>query len=681
MADLEAPKPDREAYDKFIRAQAAALRKNDKPAARRKEWDERRTRLRDSMLKAMGSMPDKPCSLDPKLVDALSREGYRIEKLLFQSRPDSWVTANTYVSESVKGKRPAVLIVHGHWPWARRDPVVQARCLGLMHLGFFVLAVDAFGAGERYPEPAKGTYHGALFGSTLWPAGMTLLGQQVYDNQRAVDYLLTRSEVDHDRLGITGASGGGNQTMYAGAMDDRLKAVVPVCSVGTYQAYLQAACCVCEVLPGALRFTEEGDVLGLVAPRALKVISADQDAFQFSVGEAKKSLERARSVYRLHNASDKIDHAVFASQHDYSQPMREAMYGWITKWLKDEGDAKPIPEPAHQLEKPEDLACFPDKSRPKGFLFPTTLAAREARNHLGKILRDKPDHAEEWESTAVHMRSQLLKAVFGDFPKLSEPAGKLGTEKLIGTDGVVLLQLHVEPGLSLAVRIHNQAPAAGKQKACIVLHLDGQSKAAQDPLAKALIDKDWAVFFLNLRATGASQPASDLVHDAVDHNSAEHAVWIGRPLLGQWVYDVLRLLEWMGIQPCLDKRSFTVVGIGPAGIVALCAGALLDERVANTILVNAPTSYISETAYGPEMPMGLLAPGILRVGDIPHLAALSAPRRLIVAGGVSPSGKKLDDKELQEAFSYTTDIFKVLKAANKLTISAELPADKLVEAL
>src|SRR5205823_10038664 len=125
-------------------------------------------------------------------------------------------------------------------------------------------------------------YHGELLGSTLYPAGYTLLGCQVYDNRRAVDYQLTRPEVDGDRLGITGASGGGNQTMYAGALDERFAAVVPVCSVGTYQAYLRAACCVCEVLPGALRFAEERDVLGLVAPRALLVINATRDAFQFS---------------------------------------------------------------------------------------------------------------------------------------------------------------------------------------------------------------------------------------------------------------------------------------------------------------------------------------------------------------------------------------------------------------
>src|SRR5439155_20171020 len=169
--------------------------------------------------------------------------------------------------------------------------------LGLVTLGFFGLLVAAFGSGERYTTPALGTYHGALYGSMLWPAGLTLLGCQVYDNRRAVDYLLTRPEVDGERLGVTGASGGGNQTMYAGALDERFRAVVPVCSVGTYQVYLQVACCVCEVLPGALRFAEEGDVLALVAPRALLVINATKDGIQFSVAEAEKSLDRAGRVF------------------------------------------------------------------------------------------------------------------------------------------------------------------------------------------------------------------------------------------------------------------------------------------------------------------------------------------------------------------------------------------------
>src|SRR4051812_36188436 len=213
--------------DDFIRSQAKKLREKDEAPRTKAEWEKRRTELREKMFAAMGEFPTKPCDLEPRTLGTLKRDGYVIEKLVLQSRPNVWVTATAYVPEA-KGKVPAVLCAHGHWPWARRDPVVQARCLGLVKLGFFVLAVDAFGAGERHTAPARGTYHGSLYGATLWPSGHTLLGMQVHDNRRAVDYLRTRPEVDGERLGITGASGGGNQSMYAGALDERLKAVVPV---------------------------------------------------------------------------------------------------------------------------------------------------------------------------------------------------------------------------------------------------------------------------------------------------------------------------------------------------------------------------------------------------------------------------------------------------------------------
>jgi dienelactone hydrolase len=679
MPDADLPKPDPKAYDAFICAQGAVLRKDDAVAGTRKDWDDRRAKLRTSMLAAMGSMPEKPSPLEPKIIGTLKRKGYRVEKLIFQSRPDVWVTASAYVPEG-EGKRPAVLCVHGHWPWARRDPVVQARCLGLMHLGFFVLAVDAFGAGERYTQPGKGTYHGALLGATLWPVGLTLLGCQVYDNRRAVDYLLTRPEVDGERLGVTGASGGGNQTMYAGALDERFKAVVPVCSVGNFQAYLKAACCVCEVLPGALRFTEEGDVLGLVAPRALMVVSADQDAFQFSVGEAKKSLERAHAIFKLNHAADKLKHAIFESKHDYNQAMREAMYGWMTRWLKEEGKGEPIAEPAHEVEKVEDVACFPDLAdRPKGFLFPGTLAAREARSLMEKLTAYKPDHAEDWESTAVYRRDQLRKQVFGDFPKLPKPAAQIGKAETQDKIRKARVVFQPEPELALHAVYLNKGEADGKQMGCVLLHLDGKAEAIKHPVATALLDKGYAVIAPDLRATGESRPTGDLVHDAADHNSAEHGLWIGRPLLGQWVFDVLCILDWMGIQPGLNRSAFTVAGIGSAGVVAVSAAALFDDRIATTLLVDSRLSLAPEKAYGKDMRMGLLAPGLLRWGDVPQLGALIAPRRLGVAGGVTAEGRKMKEEALKESLAFTASIYKLVKAGEKLMIGEAGEMPKMVK--
>ena len=661
--------PDLNAFNAFILEQGRALRAKDVPLADPGAWDERRKKLRAAMFAAMGLFPEKACPLEPRVVGVLKRDGYRIEKLLLQTRPDVWATANAYVPEMVKGKVPAVLVVHGHWAGARRDPVVQARCLGLVKLGFFVLAIDAFGAGERHPDStAKGGYHGALIGSTLWPAGQTLVGLQVYDNRRAVDYLCSRPEVNGQRLGITGASGGGNQSMYAGALDERFKAVVPVCSVGNYQAYLKAASCVCEVMPGALRFTEEGDVLGLVAPRALMVVSATKDAFQFSVGEAKKSLERTKAIYKLLGVEEKLTHALFESPHAYNQPMREAMYGWMTRWLKGEGKGEPIAEPKLEIEKIEDISCFADGKRPPGFVYPATYAAREARRLLAASGK-QANHKEAWEARAVVDRGRLHAEILGGSPNVKKQAARFGAAQVDGDVTTVPMTLPAEPGIDLSVQVRfMQTGKAGKIPACLLLHLDGGTEALKHPLAAALVNAGWAVIAPDLRATGAGKPVGDAVGVAPDHNSAEHAVWIGRPLLGQWAFDVQCLLEWMGTYPGYRGNHLAVVGIGQAGVVALSA-ATQGERAEVVAALDSPATYVTEHAYGAGTRMGLLAPGILKVGDIPQpLAALAAPRRLFLAGAVTPQGKKLADKDMPSAFRFTRDVYKLLDADKQLQV-------------
>jgi dienelactone hydrolase len=584
------------------------------------------------------------------------------------------------VPEPVKDKRPAVLAVHGHWAGARRDPVVQARCLGLVKLGFVVLAVDAFGAGERYTRPALGTYHGALYGSTLWPSGYTLAGMQVYDNRRAVDYLCSRPEVNGQRLGITGASGGGNQSMYAGALDDRFSAVVPVCSVGTYQAYLRAACCVCEVMPGALTFTEEGDVLGLVAPRALMIVNATRDAFQFSVEQARISLARIRAIYDVHKVPDKVRHTIFESGHAYSQPMREAMYGWMTRWLKSEGKGDPIPEPQHQIEKPEDLACYPDGKRPATFMLLPEFAGRADRMLVERANSTRPDHREAWESTAMDKRTQL-RTVLGEFPaRRADAKPQVATTE--GTLRTVPVIVHPERDMPVPAFWRTRTDrAAGNHPACILLHLDGKRQALAHPLAAALIERGWSVLAPDLRATGETRPAGDTIAGAPDHNSAEHGILVGRPLLGQWTFEVGCLLDWAMAQPNVDRQRLSVVGIGHAGLVALCAAALYDDRVTSAGAIGTWASYATGAPYPAGTPMGILVPGILRAGDIPHLAALAAPRRLLIAEGRTSQNRALSEKELRDAYAYPRNVYRVLQRENSLTLLPTFQAKEAVAGL
>ena len=646
------------AFQAFVQKQALALRADDRPPQSKDEWKQRRGALRENLLKAWGGFPETDCELAPRVLGGFQREGYRVEKLIFQTRPGVWMTANAYIPDQ-PGKRPAILHVHGHWPGAKQDPVVQSRCIGCVKLGYFVLSVDAFGAGERAIGKKLGEYHGEMTAATLLPVGLPLAGLQVYENQRAVDYLRTRPEVDPDRIGITGASGGGNQTMYAGGFDERLRCVVPTCSVGTYQAYLSAACCLCELVPGAIRFTEEGDLLGLSADRGLMVTSATQDAFQFSVGEARKSMARADAIARLFNAT--IKHTIIESPHHYNQPMREAMYGWMAKNLKGEGDGSPIPDPAIQPETPETLRCFPGESRPDDYVTIPRFAAAEAAR-LAERRTVAKDRA-EWEKSRTKNRQSLIDVLGGQ--PASSPLD-LKVESASSDQGQTL-SFDVEPGLRTVVR--RDLPEKPGRLA-IVLDLDGGLQSAwSGELATKLRDGGWAIVAPELRATGQFADTRDKIGNAPDHNTAEWSIWIGRPLLGQWVWDVRRTLDAIAERDGALPHDVLITGRGSSGLVALCAAAL-DERITRVNTLDSLGSYATDQPYR-GLRLGLMVPGILRdFGDVGDIAALVAPRPVTIQGGISGSGQPLDAPTLTKNYDSAKRVFELMEVPSLLRVQA-----------
>ncbi|MFN5050829.1 MAG: alpha/beta hydrolase family protein [Planctomyces sp.] len=629
FATAYAQAPAEKPFLSFVRQTAAELRKQDAPPADLAAWQAQRTLLRQQLELAWGGFPQQHAPLEARILETLDRPDYRIEKIVFQTLPGVFMTASAWVPK-ISGKLPAVLCVHGHWAGAKQDPHVQARCAGLARLGFFVLAVDAFGAGERAIGEQLGEYHGEMTAATLFPIGRPLSGIQVYENGRAVDYLCSRPEVDPQRIGITGASGGGNQSMYAGAWDERFKAVAPVCSVGTYQAYLGAACCMCEVVPGALAMTEESRILALTAPRALLIISATQDAFQFSVGEAAKSISAARPVFSLYNLPDLPRHTVVESPHDYNQPMREAMYGFMTQHLKGQGTGQPIPEPSISLEEPEALRCYPGTTRPDDWLTLPQFAAREAR---GLLQSRKPLPPSE-------LRQRLERLLGG-----TEPGA--GTGQLTSpAPGTFELQLKPEAGLQLQLVGRNPKSA----DAGLRLILTGQGSdhpwvREQQRLAEAA-GTGWAV--LELRATGRMEVSGDRIGKAPDHNSAEWSLWLGRPLCGQWVRDI-RLTAAL-LREKLPCSSIELVASGTGSFAALAAVAI-DENIDGADITGLLTSFVSDKPYVGQR-LADMVPGILRdAGDVVHVAELVAPRPLRLHAPVTPQGEPLDAAGANELLS------------------------------
>lgn len=662
-------------YLDFIRRTARQLRKDEPVPRSLVQWHSVRKEIRSRLTRAIGLDESRPGDLPVRVVRKQQRDGYTIEHLLLGTFKTSagqvWMTANAYVPKK-DGPHPAVLCVHGHWSGAKQDPVVQSRCIGLAKLGFFVLSVDAIGAGERGLKEALGEYHGEMVAATLWPTGTLLAGLQVWENMRAVDYLQSRPEVLRDKIGITGTSGGGNQTIYAGALDDRFKCVVPVCSVGNYQAYLGAACCMCELVPGALTFTEEWQVLGLVAPRALMVINATRDAVQFSVAEARKSVAGARRVFELFDRGAAIRHVAVESGHAYNQPMREAMYGWMTRYLKGQGDGSPIAEPKVTPQDREAIRVWPGTSRPDDHV----NLPRFAR-HLADALMKRhvlPTHAEHWEAEA-EWRVAGLKRMCG-------PWAKTDRKKTVvrSVDGVTELEFEVEPSLSLHARWRQGTARSGKL--AVLVDLKGQQVAESSAVHRSLQKAGWDVGVLNLRATGKLAPRSNRVRRALDHNASQWGMWVGRPLLTQWVNDLRSFLDILDEAVYGESRSLPpirLVGLGTSGAVTTAAAAV-DPRVTEVVTVGALASVISDEPYG-FGEMGLLVPGSLKtLGDLPQVMSLLAPRRLTVLNPISPQGKPLAQQAADKALGHPAVVYRTLKAAGKFTVSCGLSEENAAAA-
>jgi len=652
------PTPEQMQFQTFVRAQAAKMRSADAIPATNAEWLQRKAIIRQG-LEASWDFPEEHCALEPKKLGEEQRDGYRFEKLIFQTLPGVWMTAFAYVPDG-PGPFPAILQVHGHWKGAKQDPVLQARSIGAAKQGFFVLAVDAFGAGERGLTKNLGEYHGEMVGATLFPIGRPLSGIQVYENGRAVDYLQSRPEVIKDKIGITGASGGGNQSMYAGCYDERFGCVIPTCSVGTYDSYLTTACCMCEVVPNALKVTEEWGVLGLAAPRGLMVINASQDAFQFSVGESRKSVALAGRVFDTFGQSANLRHNTYFWKHDYSQTMREAMYGWMAYHLRGEGDGSPITETKFETFDPESIRCFPNGTRPDDWLTLPQFAAREGK----KLVADwkLPASKEEWEKKSAELRKTLVETTFGGFPeKTPLNVKKLPTDE----KNVTLLQFEPEPGITLTAKWQHEH--AKPDQTVVVLNFDPQPGQGNEFLKG--IDPTTNLVWIDLRATGIHSWPADKIGRSPDHNTAQWSMWIGRPLLGQWTYDVLQLIEALETTDVAELGRLEIHARGSAGMVALCA-AIADEnqKIQSVWVGGLLSSFISDVPYEGQR-VGLMAPGILRdVGDVPHLAALVPSAVVVIDTVTSPVGQELTFTQLQEAFTVTDQLARLAGRRNQYLI-------------
>ncbi|CAN5413432.1 hypothetical protein BH10CHL1_BH10CHL1_45940 [soil metagenome] len=255
------------------------------------QFETRRTQVRERFLAAIGGLPEPTGPLNAQCTGSIEQSGYTIEKLIYESLPDFYVTALLYVPKGLTAPAPAVIFVHGHFDEGKAAPEYQAVCIDLVNNGFVVLAVDPPGQGERkqYYDPATGELHlGSCTtehthsGLQFVVAGASIARHFVGDVRRGIDYLETRREVDPTRIGITGNSGGGTQTSFLMMAEPRLAAAVPCTFIMTLASYMKTGQPQDseQVVRGCfIDGPDHDDYLTMLAPKPVLVGSAAYDFF------------------------------------------------------------------------------------------------------------------------------------------------------------------------------------------------------------------------------------------------------------------------------------------------------------------------------------------------------------------------------------------------------------------
>lgn len=570
-------------------------------------WLNNRNALRNKIIKHAGVDFFPDLELEVKETDRQQMNGYTIRNIRFQTRPGVFATASLYVPDG-RGAFPAVIVTHGHWDGGRRSDLFQSVGHSLAQNGYVCLVMDAWGAGERTSEHEVHEYHGSNLGASLMNIGETLLGMQVTDNIRGVDLLSSFPFVDKERIGATGASGGGNQSMWLAAIDERIKAVVPVVSVGTFQSYILNSNCVCELLPDGLMCTEEAGVLGLIAPRALNILNAMEDKNpSFSTAEMLRSYEGALPVFQHLNAEKQIQYTLFNTGHGYPKEMREAMVGWFNLKLKKEGDGSPQPEKDFQLLPLASLATYKDGMRESELITTAQYVKRQ-----GKLLRSNLKTAAfDPELRRTELTELLKVSEIPELERVISNGSEEGWKKLV-----------IESSDSKYIPILYRSAKKGNRYK-IMFSGSGKDSIPVSAIEQQ-IEKGAGVILIDLWGTGEqSSPLAQKIDGRLPalHTLSRSALWLGKTIMGEWVKDIHMIAGFVKTKE--SNPEIEIMGFEEAGVAAILYGALFSEAQ-KIVSVNSPYSYLFDTRADVDYyNMGLHIPGFLVWGDLSLAASLS----------------------------------------------------------
>jgi dienelactone hydrolase len=601
------------------------------------EYWEKIKSTRYSELIEMLSMQDMPlngerCDLNVKITGRIQREGYHIEKLYYESLPGLYVPANLYVPDNIKEPVPAVLYVCGHAPTQKVH--YQSHPAKFAQLGFVCLIIETIQYGE-----VRGQHHGCYArGWFNWYSrGYTPAGVEVWNAIRGLDLLADRPEVDEERMGVTGISGGGAQSWFIAAADRRIKAAAPVCGASTLEAQITTRTidhhcdCMMPINTYQIDFLNIG---ALIAPRALLIGQSDRDGLN-RVESVQQIYNDLKRIYELNGVPENIEYVETPGGHSYHQLSREKIFSFFMKHLmgknvtpEEAGDIDLSPE---SLLSEEELKVYVDGP-------PADDRTTTIQDSFVK-LAEAPDIQDESTLLAYRdsVRNFLLKKTFGAFPSTPpqlDPALVFRTldRAEYGSD---IYSFVSEEGWRLKVDIRWRNDPSIKKPLMIVLRNSNENREASEEFINGL-EREWNLAFLEVRGAGEF---------GWDPNLQWHirrvSAWAGRTIASMQVYDLLRCIEFCRTLEGVDPAAIGIATREEMAVVALYS-ALIDGKCMTLILKNPPASQdvtSSPDGRGPAIEML----NCLRITDVYQLPALLTPAEMIFIGEVPESYKWSED--------------------------------------
>lgn len=602
-----------------------------------KDWEAYRTKIKIEIIKKAGVVINHKLPLDLRETGTIQMKGYVIKNIFFQTRPGIYCTANLFIPDG-KGPFPAVINLHAHS--GRFDDNDQAVGHSLAVDGYVCLSIDPWGAGERTSIHGVTEYHGSNLGASFMNLGESLMGIQISDNMRGVDLLCSLPYVDTQNIGATGASGGGNQTMWLAAVDERIKAAIPVVSVGTFESYVMRSNCICELLIDGLTFTEEAGVLAL--SRAIMPFNHEKDENPtFFISEMMRSFNNARPVFTMIGKEDNIACGIFDLPHGYLKEDREAMLGWFEMHLKGIGTGAPKKESPFDLLTEKELMVFPAGKRDVRVL--TTVEYSRIRgNELRtgylnkKVFNTDIKRKELCDILRINEKSELKT--------IHQYSSKRGWDRfaLETSDNKLIPLLHLTP-LNKSMGYVIICNPEGKQSVSLSLIDDLKKKGS-------------GIVFVDLTGTGEVLTSGDRpTRRIMLPNLSRGELWLGKTVLGEWVKELDVVTKFLNSK--FNAQKVSIDGNREAGLAGLFLCSTGREgNIDNIILRNAPVSYLFDNRETIDFfSMGIHLPGFLNWGDVSLAAALSG-KNITFTDPVTMSGQKITGNNLKE---YQTEFEKI----------------------